>query len=155
MTLQVLLDTNAYDLIEGAPGVLKMVKSAIENGTIEVLMPRTVAMELHQRPQGYPQSIPVTHIGHHVARAGLMCAGDSLGAGKAFDTHLGEGSAKHIPDALIADTAAIVANWFVSNDKRSRNRLLRVYEENEIFNKCRGMDFREFADELRRLAVSE
>jgi len=151
MTLKVLLDTNAYDLIEGVPGVLAMVERAIENGTIEVLMPRTVAMELHQRPQWYPGSFQVTHTGHHVARAGLMCAGDALGSGSAFDTHLGEGTSKHIPDALIADTATWIADWFVSNDKRSRNRLRNIYAESDISNKCREMDFREFVDRLEML----
>ena len=110
-------------------------------------MPRTVGDELSRRHQGFPQHFEATVVGHHVARAGLMCAGDALGEGYIFDVHLGEGTAKHIPDALIADTAATVADWYVSNDGRSRKRLIQQADD----TKCRAMTYAGFVTEITGL----
>lgn len=137
--LKIILDSNIYDRLESDLPTVKLVQSQIEAGALIVLMPRQVATELRDRDSGFPRLFPIKIIGHAVARAGVMCAGDFLGSGEIFDAHRGESSKD--ADAFIVDVAAQVADWFVSEDRRSLNR----FPKNAM---CKPLRYDEFVRKL-------
>jgi hypothetical protein len=64
-----------------------------------------------------------------------------LGDGEVYAEHRGE--SKKIPDAIIADSAHVLADILVSEDRRCRERLKR------IGTRCSGMDYEKFREWLR------
>jgi predicted nucleic acid-binding protein len=119
--MKVILDTNIYDCLEIDTATRSLVKAMVETGRLTVIVTRTIAEELWKSPfQGIPNFFKTEYKGNTVSRCGIMCAGDSLGSGEVFDTHLG-GSRK-VNDALIADAACRHADWIVSEDQRLRKR---------------------------------
>ncbi|MBK1821294.1 hypothetical protein [Burkholderia orbicola] len=140
--IQIILDSNIYDRLEQDAESVELLRDLIEQQVAEVLMPRQVAEELHKRKAGFPNLFPVKDIGHAVARAGVMCAGDYLGSGGTFDEHKGA-SNKHA-DAFIVDVAAMVADWFVSED----GRCLRHFPGE---SRCIPMRYDNLCERLREL----
>ncbi|WP_241026572.1 hypothetical protein [Burkholderia sp. Se-20378] len=102
--IQIILDSNIYDRLEQDAENVELLRNLIAQQAVEVLMPRQVAGELHKRKAGLPDLFPVEDIGHAVARAGVMCAGDYLGSGSTFDKH--KGASNKDADAFIVDVAA-------------------------------------------------
>ncbi|UTV54771.1 hypothetical protein [Burkholderia arboris] len=140
--IQIILDSNIYDRLEQDAESVELLLNLIEQQAVAILMPRQVAEELRQREAGFPDQFPVEIIGHAVARAGVMCAGDYLGSGSTFDKHKGA-SNKHA-DAFIVDVAAMVADWFVSED----GRCLRHFPGE---SRCIPMRYDDFCEQLRNL----
>lgn len=138
--IQVILDSNIYDRLEQDAENVELLRNLIAQQAVEVLMPRQVAKELHKRKAGLPDLFPVKDIGHAVARAGVMCAGDYLGSGSTFDKH--KGASNKEADAFIVDVAATVADWFVSED----GRCLRHFPGE---SRCIPMRYGDFCEKLR------
>lgn len=140
--IQIILDSNIYDRLEKDLGSVELLRSLMEQQAVAILMPRQVAEELNKRKTGFPDLFPVKDIGHAVARAGVMCAGDYLGPGRTFDEH--KGFSNKDADAFIVDVATMAADWFVSDDRRSLRRF-----PDEV--RCISMDYDDFCEKLRNL----
>lgn len=140
--IQIILDTNIYDRLEQDAESVELLQNLIRQDAAKVLMPRQVVTELRARLAGLPELFPIEFIGHAVARAGVMCAGDYLGSGKDFDKH--KGTSNKEADAFIVDVAAMVADWFVSED----GRCLRHFPGG---SRCIPMRYDDFCDQLRNL----
>ncbi|MEY1594104.1 hypothetical protein AB3K92_35450 [Burkholderia sp. Bmkn7] len=144
--IQIILDSNIYDRLEQDAENVELLRNLIAQQAVEVLMPRQVAEELHKRKADLPDLFPVKDIGHAVARAGVMCAGDYLGSGKTFDEH--KGASNKDADAFIVDVAAMVADWFVSEDRRSLQRFPDDC-------RCIHMTYEDFCEKLRELVEED
>ncbi|WP_010093040.1 hypothetical protein [Burkholderia ubonensis] len=140
--IKIILDSNIYDLLEQDAESVELLQNLIRQEAVKILMPRQVVTELRARPAGLPELFPIEFIGHAVARAGVMCAGDYLGSGMDFDKHKGASNKK--ADAFIVDVAAMVADWFASEDGRS---LRRFPGESRCIPMCYG----DFCEKLRNL----
>lgn len=141
--ITIVLDTNVYDRLEADPGTVEQINQLITGDVIGISVPRQVAGELRQRPTVLPKLFPMTYVGHAVARAGIMCAGDYLGSGEVFDEHRGD--SQKIADAFIADVASMIADWFVSED----TRCIRRFPAN---TRCTPMRYQQFQERLAALA---
>ena len=144
--ITIVLDTNIYDRLEADPATAEQINQLITGDVISVLVPRQVAEELRQRPAGLPNLFRVTYVGHAVARAGIMRAGDFLGPGEVFDDHRGD--SQKTADAFIADVASMIANWFVSEDIRC----IRRFPTN---TRCTPMRYQEFQERLTELVQQQ
>jgi len=140
--IAVVLDSNIYDKLEQDAETADRLRHAIKEGYVEVIMPREVAQELHKRPAGLPTILPVRHVGNTVGRVGLMRAGDSLGRGDVFYLHKGESN--KMGDAFVADASSWHADWFVSEDKRSRSRFTQIVDP----SRCLALDYSAFVARL-------
>lgn len=145
--IPILLDSNIYDLLAKDKNTCNLIDSLSRTRKLKIIVTRTVAKEIQRGPMVYMlQRFPVEFIGNTVARAGIMCAGDSLGGGEIFDKHYGDSSsAKNLDDAFIADAASLHADWLVSEDKRMRNQIGRL----DI--RCKAMTYAEFLVALASL----
>ena len=142
--ITLLLDSNIYDILSKDREQCESICRLIAQARIKIVVTRTVAEELAKSAFGkVPELFPYEYVGNTVARADIMCAGDSLGAGEVYDQHLGE-SVKH-SDAFIADAASWHADWLVSQDARMRQRT------SEIKMRARPMDYGEFKESLAQL----
>ncbi|NIF69593.1 hypothetical protein F3J16_05205 [Burkholderia sp. Ap-962] len=140
--IHIILDSNIYDRIEQDADSIDLLLNLIEQQAVAILMPRQVAEELHQREAGFPDQFPVEIIGHAVARANIMRAGDYLGSGEVYDAHRGTSNSE--ADAFIVDIAAMVADWFVSEDRRSLRRF-------PTGKRCIPMRYDDFCGKLQKL----
>ena len=137
-----ILDTNVYDRLAAAPELAERLRALIEAGEFKVIVTRTIAEELAKSPfGGVPALFPVEYVGNTVARADIMCAGDSLGDGEVYAAHLGQSAKGN--DALIVDAASWHADWLVSEDDRLRKRA------SEIGIKSQVMSYAELAANLK------
>lgn len=144
--IQIILDTNIYDRLEQDAESVELLLNLIAQQAVAILMPRQVAEELHQREAGFPSQLPVEIIGHAVARAGIMRAGDYLGSGEVYDAHRGTSNSE--ADALIVDVAAPAADWFISEDRRSLRRF-------PTGKRCTPMRYGDFCEKLRELVEED
>ncbi|EDT04240.1 hypothetical protein SB394_30620 [Burkholderia sp. BCCIQ04A] len=144
--IQIILDTNIYDCIEQDAESAELLLNLIEQQAVAILMPRQVAEELHRREAGFPDQFPVEIIGHAVARVGIMRAGDHLGSGEIYDAHRGTSNSE--ADAFIVDVAAMVADWFISEDRRSLRRF-------PAGTRCIPMRYGDFCEKLRSLVEED
>jgi hypothetical protein len=142
-TIRTILDSNVYDLLEEDKPMIDLMLTLIRKKAMTVLMPRQVAEELNNRPRGLPDLFPTTLIGHAVARADIMRAGDMLGSGDVYEAH--KGNSNKDADAFIVDVAAVAADWFVTEDRRSLHRFPKIA-------RCISMDYSAFTEKLRTLA---
>ncbi|WP_186096726.1 hypothetical protein [Burkholderia gladioli] len=140
--IHIILDSNIYDRLEQDAESIELLLNLIELQAVAILMPRQVAEELRQRKAGFPDQFPVEIIGHAVARADIMRAGDYLGSGEVYDAHRGTSNSE--ADAFIVDVAAMVADWFVSEDRRSLRRF-------PLGSRCIPMRYDDFCGKLREL----
>jgi hypothetical protein len=146
--MKIILDTNIYDFLAIDSETCDLVKGIVNSGQLTVIVTRTVAEELFRSPfEGIPNFFKTEYQGNTVSRCGLMCAGDSLGAGEVFDAHLGK--SKKVNDALIADSASYEADWVVSEDSRLRKRFAKLNSH------CQSMSYGEFKANLREMVSSE
>jgi hypothetical protein len=141
--IRIVLDSNIYDRLEADPVTVDLALTLVLGEAVTVLMPRQIAEELRKRPNGLPKLFPVEHVGHAVAWAGVMRAGDFLGPGDVFVAH--KGYSNKDADAFIVDVAAMVADWFVSEDRRSLSRFPKIA-------RCIPMRYEAFTERLRTLA---
>ena len=147
--LFVLFDGNIYDRLHADSNTRDIVRQLVHRGALQIIMSRTVREELGQpKPTekfgGLPDFFPIEQVGNTVARAGIMCAGDSLGSGNVYEQHLGVSNG--VNDALIVDAADWHADWLVSAD----NALCR--KAKRMLLRCKVLDYGEFVDALGPLS---
>jgi hypothetical protein len=148
--IRAVFDSNIHIRLEKEPKTVAKLNQVIAAGVIEIIMPRSVADEIIVGTGiPLPEPFPVRHVGHSVARMGMMRCGDSFGAGAMYDAVLGNGSDKHKADALIADVASY-ANWFVCEDARISKRFSR----NLAITICTLLTYNEFCEKLANLMQS-
>lgn len=142
---KIVLDSNIFDLIDTNDGVKTQISNLVSVGKIKILVSANVARELADSPyKGIPNWFPTERIADSVFVLNHTPLGEGrLGSGEVFHQHRGESN--KIDDAVIADTAALDADVFVSNDKRARNRL------GNIPSSCEAYDFTEFCDYLNEI----
>ena len=142
--MNIILDTNIYDLLANDPITCALVKAMVETERLTVIVTRTIAEELWNSPfQGIPSFFKTEYEGNTVSRCGIMCAGDRLGSGVAFDVHLGNSIKQN--DALIVDAASLYAEWIVSEDQRLRKRF------SHLNTCCIPMSYNEFSRRLMEI----
>ncbi len=146
--MNVVLDTNIYDTLTENPEYCTVIRTLIESGLLSVIVTRTVVEELFRSPfNGIPDFFPTSYELNTVSRAGIMKAGDRLGRGDVYCSHLGD--SKKVNDALIADAAAVYADYLVSDDYRLRKRM------QSIESRCKPLSFNEFLQVLETIAGNE
>lgn len=135
--MNVVLDCNAYDLLAGAPTLLKEVRTAIGASELAVIATTRAWQEVWDSPhRNMALSLPVKVVGDSV----MFCDGPCdarVGPGALYRAHLGT-SKKH-DDALIADAADYDADYLVSEDRRLRKRM------NGHALRCKAVSFSEWA----------
>lgn len=139
----VLLDGNVYDKLQADATTRGMLQTLVARGLVKVIATPIVRDELKRSPfAGFPDWFPVVLEAENVTVLGYASLGMTrLGEGELYSDHQGE--SKKIPDAIIADSADALADIFVSDDRRCRERLKK------ITTRCRGMDYEEFSKWLR------
>lgn len=141
--MNVVLDTNIYDVLRDNPKCRKLIRTLIAAGLLKVIVARTVIEELFQSPfGGIPDFFTTSYEPNTVSIAGIMKAGDRLGNGDVYRTHLG--NSKKVKDALIADAATVYADYLVSEDDRLRKRM------QNIGCQCKPLSFNEFFNVLEK-----
>ncbi len=143
--MNVVLDANIYDTLRENPEYYGSIRTLIEAGLLNVIVTRTVVEELFRSPfAGIPAFFPTSYEPNTVSRAGIMKAGDRLGRGDVYCSHVG--NSKKVNDALIADAAAVYADYLVSEDHRLRKRM------QSIASRCKALSFSEFLKVLETMA---
>lgn len=123
--MKIIFDTNIYDLLANDTITCALVREMVESERLTVVVTRTIAEELWESPfHGIPSVFKTEYEGNTVSCCGIMCAGDRLGPGEAFDAHLGNSIKQN--DALIADAASWYADWIVSEDQRLLKRFCHL-----------------------------
>lgn len=135
--MNVVLDTNIYDKLRDNPKYCCLIKTSIEAGLLNVIVTRTVVEELFQSPfAGIPDFFPTSYESNTVSRVGIMKVGDRLGRGDVYCSHVG--SSKKINDGLIADAAAVYADYLISEDRRLRKRM------QSVASRCKALSLNDF-----------
>ncbi|MBV8657753.1 MAG: hypothetical protein JO142_08020 [Burkholderiales bacterium] len=141
-----LLDGNVYDKLAIDDTTRNHLAQLIHQGRIKVVVPRTIQEELYASPfRGIPTFFPCELRGNTVGAAGVMRAGDSIGAGQVFYKHLG--TSQKVSDALIADAANWGVSWLVSCDGRLIHRMALTNAQ------CRAMSYEQMVAELMALSA--
>ena len=124
----VLLDGNIYDCLKKDPTSAELLAERITQRRIRIIATPIIADELADGPfGGIPEWFPVELEVESVAVLGYWRLGSArLGGGATYTEHRGESG--NIKDAIIADSANSLADIFVSEDKRCRNRLAQISE---------------------------
>lgn len=142
MPLKVLFDGMVYDALERDTASRDALKALIACGKVEVLMPRVVQDEVAARPGGLPDWLTFSRIPDGACVPGISIVGAArVGGGRVFMPHLGNSRNKG-KDAVIAATADLDADLFVSDDRRCRERA-------KLYTRCECLSYTEF---VRRLA---
>ena len=134
----ILFDSNIYDALEHDMEAKSAINTLSSNGTIRVIATPRVQDELSASPfGGIPNWFPVAIETESVAVLGFWRLGMArLGEGEVYREHRGDSN--QASDAVIADSANDLADFFVSEDKRARTRL------NAISDSCIAMSYCEF-----------
>lgn len=139
----VILDTNIYDKLRDKLITRKLIKNLIDKAKLLIIMPRSVAEELHLSPLKEVQSyFPIKFVGNTVGNVNMAVC-DAIGSGEVFNKHVGD--SKKVNDAYIVDAADWYADWLVSEDVRLINRAAK------ISNRFRCMNYCQFLQELKIL----
>lgn len=143
--IKVILDCNIYDKLSADENMRALLASLVISREIAVIATPLVIVELQVSPfAGIPSWFPVIVEPESVFVLGFAKLGAArLGSGEVFNKH--RGSSSKTKDAIIADSAASIADLFVSEDKRCRKRL------EEINTKCRALTYGEFCDLVSNL----
>lgn len=144
----ILLDKNIYDKLQADAEVRTSLRTLVDRGLVRVIATPMVLDELRRGPfGGLPCWFPVAVEAESVTVLGYATLDmTELGDGQIYTEHRGE--SKKIPDGIIADSADALADIFVSEDRRCRERLKR------ISTRCCGMNYEEFCDWLRTSAAA-
>ena len=125
LLMKIIFDSNIYDKLAIDIATQEEVRKLVDEGKIVVIVTRTIFEELSKSPfKGIPSFFKIEYTGNTVGRCGIMCAGDSIGAGTIFDEHLG--GSKKLNDALIADASDWKADYLVSEDDRLQKRMRKI-----------------------------
>jgi len=140
----VLLDCQIYDKLEVDRDTRGVVRSLVETGAIRVIATPMVLDELRRSPfEGFPDWFSVVVEAESATVLDYAPLGMTrLGDGEVYTSHRGQ--SKKIPDAIIADSANLLADILVSDDRRCRERLKK------ISTRCKGLDYGEFCEWVRK-----
>lgn len=142
--ISAILDSNIYDQLATDLPLCATIYHLVEQEKFKVIVSRTIAEELGKSPfGGVPNFFPYEYVGNTVGRAGIMCAGDSIGAGDVYEEHLGNSTKAN--DAFIVDAASWHADWLISEDERLRKRAA------EIKMRAIPMNYQEFINALGKI----
>lgn len=142
--MKIILDSNIYDKLAIDIATQAEVRKFVDEGKIVVIATRTIFEELLKSPfGGIPSFFKIEYTGNTVGRCGIMCAGDSIGAGTIFDAHLG--SSKKLNDALIADASGWKADYLVSEDDRLQKRMRKIAQN------CAVLSYLDFVAMLKEI----
>ena len=135
--IRVLLDGNIYDKLAADDDTRALLASCVAADGVLVIATPIVIDELNDSPfEGLPSWFPIVVEPESVFVLGFARLGAArLGDGEVLTKH--RGSSSKIKDAIIADSAASIADLFVSEDKRCRKRL------EEMNTKCRALTYAE------------
>jgi hypothetical protein len=138
IVVDVLLDTNVYDLLREDSDTRERLTGLVGRGAIRVVVTPKVNDELRAGPfAGCPTWFPVTRLPESVAVLGHARLGAArLGEGRVYTAH--RGASRKVADAIIADSASSFAAVAVSEDGRFRKRLA------ELNTPCRVMNYDDF-----------
>lgn len=140
----VFLDTNIFDKLVSDAESVSLIKTLREAGSIRVITSRTVRDELVGSPGvGLLDDLSIEIVGNATPVAGIMCAGDFLGAADYFFYHKGESNKSN--DALVAAAAEFHADWLVSEDRRL------VHRHQGQAQACDAMDYVRFVNVIKSL----
>ena len=139
----IILDGNIYDALAVDSQTRDAVAGLVRRGLVRVIATPVLVRELSQSPfKGVPDWFPVERESEGVAVLGHWPLGMArLGDGQVYNSH--RGGSNKIADAIIADSAASLADVLVSNDQRCRKRLA------ELNTGCVAFTFEEFREWLQ------
>lgn len=139
---RVLLDGNIYDKLKADETTRRLIYEKIVAGILVVIASPIVVDELNESPfNGLPDFFPVKQITEAIAVAGYARAGLArVSNGEVYDAH--RGTSKKSKDAIIAETANVDCDVFVSEDQRCRKRL------KEVEPKCLVLSYDEYKEWL-------
>ncbi|UGA55425.1 hypothetical protein [Vibrio sp. VB16] len=142
---KVVLDNNVYDELHQDIRKLNSLVSLVNKKQIEVLMPIAIERELQKSPyRKEPADLMVRRVHNSAFVADISPTDVSrVGSGKFYTQHLGNSKAKNAIDALIADLAALEADYIVTNDKRFTRRF------DELDTKCKCMKLLELFNQFQ------
>jgi hypothetical protein len=146
---RVLLDGNIYDKLKTDENARTTLSHLISHCLVRVIATPMIIAELQKSPfGGLPGWFPVDVNAENVTVLGYAPLGMTrLGDGTVYAEHRGESN--KIPDGIIADSADALADVFVSEDRRCRERLKRKSV------RCSGMDYQEFRIWMEQLISTE
>src|SRR5688572_29063922 len=138
----VLLDSNVYDRLRDDPDTRGRLARLVAAGGVRVVATPKVVDELRVSPfAGLPTWFPISTPPESVAVLGHWRLGEAvLGEGEVYAAH--RGSSGKVADAIIADSAASLAEFAVSLDGRFRKRLA------ELGTSCTVMSYEHFREWL-------
>lgn len=143
--MKIILDSNIYDKLAIDIASQMKIRKLVDESKIVVIVTRTIFEELLRSPFGeIPKFFKTEYTGNTVGRCGIMCAGDSIGAGTIFDAHLG--SSKKLNDALIADASDWKADYLISEDSRLQKRMRNLSKN------CTVLSYLDFVAMLSKFA---
>jgi hypothetical protein len=135
---KIVLDCNVYDLLARDRVAVDRIRELVTDGEMKVLVPASLASELCASPfRGVPDWFPSESVADTVFILDHSRLDEArLGDGETYTAHLG--TSRKVADAVLADTAELNADGFVSEDGRARRGLARAGK------KCEAMTFAEF-----------
>ena len=133
-----MLDTNIFNRLVKEASMRAVIRRLIEAEQVRVVATTMIQIELIAGPlRGLPDWFPIELELESVAVVGYgrvgMCR---IGDGEVYKEH--KGQSKQAPDGIIADSADSMADIFVSDDRRCRERLKK------ISTRCQSKTFEEF-----------
>lgn len=145
------LDGNVYNRLAADEPVRERLALLITTGRARVIATPIVADELSKSPfGGFPNWFAVQVEPEAVAVLGYARYGMArLGGGETYLAHRGSSrsDSNNTRDAIIAQSAESLADLFVSEDRRSRRRLV------EMGRQCRALAYEEFAEWVTQASV--
>lgn len=141
--MRVLLDCMEFDLLEKDVEAREKIRELCNQGKLEIIVTPKLIKELSGGPlRGVPDWFPITYRKESVVVSGHAFLGHGfLRKGEIYSKHRGD-SEQEVPDAILAESANVYADVFVSEEKRARNRL------SKFSVRCKGMTFTEFSSEI-------
>jgi hypothetical protein len=143
----VFLDGNIYDRLAADHQTRERLVVLVANGDVRVIATPVVADEVTAGPlRSLPDWFPIDLRNEAVAVLGYAKLGMAqLGEGEMYQAHRGESlTSSNTRDAIIAESAHKLADLFVSEDRRSRERLRK------LSSNCAAMTFDEFRQWLHK-----
>jgi hypothetical protein len=140
--IKIFLDANIYDKLCDDLDARTRVANGVASGRIQIVATPVLAGEMIDSPfGGFPNYFAVSIVPETVAVLGHARVGMArLGTGEVYTAH--RGASGKIQDAIMADSAEKVADMFVSEDARCRNRLANISD------RCQARTYQQFREWL-------
>lgn len=144
MLTTVLLDGNIYNLLYQDAETRARIVRLVADGNLSIIATPVLVDELTKSPFGVPNWFPITVKPEAIFVVGYARIGMArLGGGEVYTQHLHR--SKKIPDAILAESADSLADIFVSQDTRCRNRFGKISQS------CQALTYDQFKTHLLNL----